>query len=102
MAKFDKLKKIKLNPFEHRQAINTDLLVSAESISKGKQRHQILRSAATWSLGIEEGNEEKSIYNAYIELISQAKEFIYIENQFFISVENKVVDALAMRIRDAY
>lgn len=29
-------------------------------------------------MGIAEGQEEKSIYKAYIELIEQAKEFVYI------------------------
>jgi len=41
--------------------------------TRGSQKHQLLRSASTWGLGIEEGNEEKSIYNAYIELISEAR-----------------------------
>jgi phosphatidylserine/phosphatidylglycerophosphate/cardiolipin synthase-like enzyme len=39
-----------------------------------------------WGLGLEEGQEEKSILKAYVELIYNAREYIYIENQFFISV----------------
>lgn len=41
-----------------------------------------------WSLGVEEGHHEKSIYEAYKDLIKNAKEFIYIENQFFICKQN--------------
>lgn len=44
---------------------------------------QIIRSASFWSTGIEK--DENSILNAYCKLISEAKRFIYIENQFFIS-----------------
>ena len=44
---------------------------------------------------------------AYLELIRNARKFIYIENQFFISssagkaVNNKVVEALVQRIKEA-
>ena len=47
-----------------------------------------------------------SIQLAYIWLIAQAKSFIYIENQFFISaiedeieIKNQVVEALYQRIK---
>ncbi|CAG8454479.1 1850_t:CDS:10 [Ambispora gerdemannii] len=43
---------------------------------------QILRSSSKWSHGIE---TEKSIQNAYLDTIKNAKHFIYIENQFFIT-----------------
>mmetsp|Transcript_2054 Transcript_2054/g.4697 ORF Transcript_2054/g.4697 Transcript_2054/m.4697 type:complete len:1014 (-) Transcript_2054:733-3774(-) len=68
----------------------------------GKCRCQLLRSAGIWSFGLDE--PEMSIHNAYIELIDKAKNFIYIENQFFISstagevVKNGVAQALVDRI----
>lgn len=59
------------------------------------------------------GNEEKSIYDAYITLIAYSEHFIYIENQFFISnaggltnedniVENRIAEALVLRISKAH
>uniref|UniRef100_A0A0K0FWD0 phospholipase D n=1 Tax=Strongyloides venezuelensis TaxID=75913 RepID=A0A0K0FWD0_STRVS len=67
---------------------------------------QVLRSAATWSALVSE--TEESIQNAYIELISTAKHYIYIENQFFVSmvnstdVLNKICKALVDRITLAH
>lgn len=46
---------------------------------------QLLRSASEWSIGLESGVTERSIQNAYLSMIKNAKKFIYIENQFFIS-----------------
>ncbi|KAG0048319.1 hypothetical protein BGZ83_006692 [Gryganskiella cystojenkinii] len=53
----------------------------------GSQKVQILRSSTNWSQGIE---LEHSIQNAYIGSIESAEHFIYIENQFFVTlaVEN--------------
>jgi len=48
-------------------------------------KHQILRSASMWSIGLEHDKPEHSIWNAYLHLIESAKEYIYIENQFFLS-----------------
>lgn len=39
----------------------------------GKQKHQILRSASMWSLGLDYNQTERSIGNAYIKLIEEAK-----------------------------
>ncbi|KAL1839960.1 hypothetical protein VTJ49DRAFT_965 [Mycothermus thermophilus] len=69
---------------------------------------QILRSAATWSLGIED--TEHSIQSAYIKMIETSEHFVYIENQFFITstetLNNKIVngigDALVRRIIRAH
>ena len=44
---------------------------------------QVLRSSSEWSAGLK--NTENSILKAYYELISNAKHYIYIENQFFVS-----------------
>jgi phospholipase D1/2 len=49
---------------------------------RGTVRAQLVRSSADWSSGI---LTDQSIQNAYIELIRNAKHFVYIENQFFIT-----------------
>lgn len=55
-----------------------------------------------WSLGLEAGFYQKSIYEAYKYLIQNAKEFIYIENQFFICKKNSICELLAERILTAH
>ena len=67
---------------------------------------QVIRSASAWSIG---QPVEKSILNAYISLIQNAKSFIYIENQFFISnannseyVHNTIARELVNRIKSAH
>ncbi len=66
---------------------------------------QVLRSITNWSGG---GRTERSIMEAYIDLINKAKHYIYIENQYFISstagrdvVKNTIVEHLTNRIRRA-
>lgn len=69
---------------------------------------QILRSATTWSLGID--NTEQSIHNAYIKMIEDSDHFVYMENQFFITstdvygtrIVNRIGDALVERIIRAH
>lgn len=51
-----------------------------------------------WSLGLEADKPEHSIWNAYLQLIQKAREFIYIENQFFISEHNGIVEAICRRL----
>lgn len=72
-----------------------------------KTKCQIVRSASQWSAGIKD--TEDSIQQAYIDLISRAKHYIYMENQFFISlcginpdVSNRVCEALFQRILRAH
>ena len=68
---------------------------------------QFLRSVDNWSAA---QPPESSIYNAYIKAIKNAKHFIYIENQFFISsqegfwrcVQNRIQAALVERIVRAH
>jgi phospholipase D1/2 len=68
---------------------------------------QVLRSVDDWSA---RQPHEASIYNAYLHAIKNAKHYIYIENQFFISsqpgvlmnVKNQIQTALAERIYRAY
>ncbi|CAG8571695.1 11060_t:CDS:10 [Dentiscutata erythropus] len=70
---------------------------------------QVLRSSAAWSLGLSQ--TEHSIQNAYIDVITNAKHFIYIENQFFITatkysadfpVKNQIGKAIVDRILRAH
>ena len=50
--------------------------------NRGTVRAQIVRSSADWSSGI---LTDHSIQNAYCEVIRNAKHYVYIENQFFIT-----------------
>lgn len=64
-------------------------------------RVQFCRSASEWSHGVIP--TEQSIQNAYIQLIKEAKHFIYIENQFFISATESggsIVNLVAQALRD--
>lgn len=49
---------------------------------RGTVHAQVVRSSADWSSGI---LRDRSIQNAYIELIRNAQHYVYIENQFFIT-----------------
>ena len=71
---------------------------------------QLLRSASNWSIGLPEKQYEHSIYTAYLYAISSAQHYIFIENQFFISlasensespVKNLVAQAICERIKKA-
>ncbi|XP_064618688.1 phospholipase D1-like [Lineus longissimus] len=67
---------------------------------------QVLRSVGHWSAGVKE--TEDSIHQASIHAIANAKHYIYIENQFFVSlyesddVYNEIADALFERIQRAH
>ncbi|KAL7765567.1 hypothetical protein ACKLNR_003483 [Fusarium oxysporum f. sp. zingiberi] len=50
--------------------------------NRGTVNCQLVRSSADWSSGI---LTDHSIQNAYIEIISKAQHYVYIENQFFIT-----------------
>ncbi|KAJ3019708.1 Phospholipase D1 [Thoreauomyces humboldtii] len=56
--------------------------VAPEVAPAGSVQMQVLRSASQWSAG---SPREKSINNAYLDLIRGAKHYVYIENQFFIT-----------------
>ncbi|KAI3848099.1 hypothetical protein MKX03_035768 [Papaver bracteatum] len=69
-------------------------------------RCQIIRSVGQWSAGT---SQTEGIHNAYCSLIENAKHFVYIENQFFISglsgderIQNRVLEALYRRIIRAH
>jgi phosphatidylserine/phosphatidylglycerophosphate/cardiolipin synthase-like enzyme len=67
---------------------------------------QVLRSVAFWSAGVQQ--PEQSIYKATQHLIRNAKHFIYIENQYFISAiaahtpKNRILEALYHRYDDIF
>ncbi|CAK9299593.1 unnamed protein product [Gordionus sp. m RMFG-2023] len=77
----------------------TDSMIECKEI-------QICRSLTTWSGGIKD--TENSIQQAYISIIKESKKFIYIENQFFISIQknlmvlNGIAEALYQRIIKAH
>lgn len=49
---------------------------------------QVVRSVSNWSSLIDK--TETSIQQAYLSLIANSKHYIYIENQFFVSMINSV------------
>ncbi|KAG0234011.1 hypothetical protein BGW42_006992 [Actinomortierella wolfii] len=74
----------------------------------GSQKVQVLRSSTLWSQGVD---MERSIQNAYLSLIENAEHFIYIENQFFVTlatengnpdIKNTIGIALFNRIMRAH
>ncbi|KAG0059790.1 hypothetical protein BGZ89_000117 [Linnemannia elongata] len=79
-----------------------------ESGWTGTQNVQILRSSTLWSQGVD---LERSIQDAYLSAIQNAEHFIYIENQFFVTLaaenghpdlKNKIGIALVERITRAH
>ncbi|TFK95611.1 phospholipase D/nuclease [Pterulicium gracile] len=75
------------------------------SAREGTCRVQVVRSVSDWSHGV---LTECSIQNAYVESIRDARHYIYIENQFFITatktggqVVNQIGKALVDRIVQA-
>lgn len=59
---------------------------------------QMLRSLKNWSADVK---HEASIYCAYLDSIRNAKYFIYIENQFFISLQSYVLGKDQNKIQSA-
>jgi phosphatidylserine/phosphatidylglycerophosphate/cardiolipin synthase-like enzyme len=72
-----------------------------------KYSYKICRSAGQWSMGLHQNEIERSIQNAYLDLIRNSQHLIYIENQFFVSstsgkpVSNLIAEALAERVTRA-
>lgn len=68
---------------EKSQGYRSDLAGKYNTIGgHGTMHAQIVRSSADWSSGI---LTEQSIQNAYCQVIRDAKHYVYIENQFFIT-----------------
>lgn len=71
---------------------------------------QVLRSCSTWSAGfLEPDTKEQSIHEAYVDAITHAEHYIYIENQFFVSLghgngqtRNQISETLYKRILRAH
>ncbi|XP_049865149.1 phospholipase D2 isoform X2 [Pectinophora gossypiella] len=71
---------------------------------------QVLRSVSSWSCGfLDPDTVEQSIHEAYVDTITRAQHYIYIENQFFITlsrsnlhVRNQIGEALYNRIMRAH
>jgi len=103
-------KRKKLNDVFYEENMLKPLYVKQDALQKGTCTCQVLRSASSWSLGLNAGQKvlENSIQNAYVELIQNSQKFIYIENQFFISgtagypVSNQIAQALVLRVEKAY
>lgn len=74
-SSFDIIKKVNRNELTRNFA--------KELRSEGFISAQALRSASPWSIGL--GEKEHSIHECYLTLIKEARYFVYIENQFFIS-----------------
>ena len=113
------IKKIQVNKikwFNDSYNINKEIetMINDQYIKKGSisSTVQILRSVGEWSLGLK--IPENSILEAYYQLIDNAKYYILIENQSFISksfegannkhflVENKIALHILNRILKAY
>ncbi|VBB76741.1 Putative Phospholipase D1 [Podospora comata] len=69
---------------------------------RGSVHAQIIRSSADWSSGI---LTDHSIQNAYSDIIRNAKHYVYIENQFFITAtgdqQNPIHNTIGRAIVDA-
>ncbi|CAH2244300.1 jg2602 [Pararge aegeria aegeria] len=71
---------------------------------------QVLRSVSCWSCGfLDPDTVEQSIHEAYVDTINRAQHYVYIENQFFITlsrtsqtVRNQIGEALFNRIMRAH
>ena len=67
---------------EKSKGYHSNIVKHGTSGGHGTVHAQIVRSSADWSSGI---LTEQSIQNAYCQTIRDAKHFVYIENQFFIT-----------------
>ncbi|KAK4174526.1 hypothetical protein QBC36DRAFT_38740 [Triangularia setosa] len=77
--------------------------IDTKSLDKrGSVHAQIVRSSADWSSGI---LTDHSIQNAYFDIIRNAKHYVYIENQFFITAtgeqQNPIHNTIGRAIVDA-
>ncbi|KAK4886881.1 hypothetical protein RN001_003152 [Aquatica leii] len=110
-AKEEKAKQIYSCPYLIPKAYVDSSLKSIEIQAKSEYvTCQVLRSVSAWSCGfIEPDTVEQSIHEAYIDTITKAQHYIYIENQFFISLghnnfytSNQITEALYTRIVRAH
>ncbi|CAG7818835.1 unnamed protein product [Allacma fusca] len=81
--------------------------ILTESWKSSKVTAQVVRSVSQWSAGIRMVDD--SLMQAYVDSIENSKHYIYIENQFFITlasanvnVQNRIGEALLQRILRAH
>jgi len=67
---------------EKSQGYASDKVLDGTVTAQGTVHAQLVRSSADWSSGI---LAEQSIQTAYCQVIRDAKHYVYIENQFFIT-----------------
>lgn len=87
--------KIQQKPLEEPLAILKTGAVPCKELNSQQSRYnnctvQILRSGPNW--GFKLGTNEASLYIAQLEAIRNSKHFIYIENQYFISTTDDIVE----------
>lgn len=92
-----KLEKARLNhsyPYILPKSYSTlDDIPNVIDVEKYKVTCQILRSVSTWSCGfLEPDIVEQSIHDGYIDAITRSQHYIYIENQFFVSLSQQNTD----------
>ncbi|KAJ8922579.1 hypothetical protein NQ315_007609 [Exocentrus adspersus] len=110
-AKLEKAKKNKMYPYLMPKSYDSyeTLPVNFPNMTH-KVTCQVLRSVSTWSCGfLEPDTVEQSIHEAYIDTINRAQHYVYIENQFFITLpfrnsntRNQIADAIYKRIIRAH
>ncbi|XP_054268857.1 phospholipase D1-like [Macrosteles quadrilineatus] len=109
-----KLEKAKLNPMypnlipKTYRDVELTPIMQLPDVKLYRVKAQIVRSVSHWSAGfMDQETWEGSIHEAYVDIISKAKRYVYIENQFFITlaslqVRNQIGDALFKRILRAH
>ena len=77
-------------------SVPRDLITKASSTC----HVQVLRSVSNWSTGV--ARTEASIQEAMLQLITTSKHYVYIENQFFVSMchdnDSNVQNSIAQRL----
>lgn len=110
-AKLEKARSNILFPYLLPKSYNVPLPhLEIEDLESYTVTCQVLRSVSSWSIGfLDQETVEQSIHEAYIDTIRRAQHYIYIENQFFVTlssssnvVHNQIGDALFERITRAY
>uniref|UniRef100_A0A158R3R6 Phospholipase n=1 Tax=Syphacia muris TaxID=451379 RepID=A0A158R3R6_9BILA len=105
-TKTEKAKDLKDYPFLLPKCYDTIKVPYVLSSNSETADVQVLRSVSKWSALI--NRTEESIQQAYLSLISNSKHYIYIENQFFVSmiggtdVHNEICKVLCKRIIRAH
>ncbi|KRT80725.1 hypothetical protein AMK59_5302 [Oryctes borbonicus] len=108
-----KLEKARLNdsyPYLLPKSYNINSIPDILQLEQYKVTCQVLRSVSTWSCGfLEPDTVEQSIHEAYVDAINKSQHYIYIENQFFItlsscnpSTRNQIQESLYKRILRAH